>query len=92
MAFRLTNAHLGELLTALGFESGDLVKNNHRSWRHPDSGCTLLLPVNKTHDAPRPADLVGLKAQLDYQGHLDARTFELFVTEGRLPSTIAERG
>lgn len=85
MAFRLTNETLAGLLKTIGFERGDLVKNNYRRWRHPDSGCELLLPANKSHEPPRPADLIGIKAQLDLQGHLDEDAFELFVAEGKLP-------
>lgn len=90
MAFRLTNESLTGLLKTLGFEPGELVKENYRGWRHPDSRCELLLPANKTHESPRPADLVGIKAQLDLQGHLDEDAFELFVADGKLPVVSAE--
>jgi hypothetical protein len=89
MAFQLTNQKLVELLTNLEFEPGDLVKNNYRRWRHSDTGCELLLPANKTHESPRPADLVGIKAQLDLRGHLDEDAFNLFVAEGKLPAASA---
>lgn len=85
MAFHLTNERLGGLLRSLGFEPRELVKDAFRRWEHPDSGCILLLPANKTQEAPRPADLVGMKAHLELQGHLDAEAFEFFVTEGKLP-------
>ena len=90
MAFRLTNEGLSRLLKTFGFEPGDLVKSNNRRWRHPDSGCELLLPANKTHESPRPADLVGIRAHLDMQGHLDEDAFGLFVAEGKLPAASAE--
>lgn len=66
----------------------DKVEQNtehYRRWRHPESGCELLLPANKAQESPRPADLVGIKAQLDLQGHLDENAFELFVADGNLP-------
>lgn len=91
MRFQLTYKKLNELLTNLGFEPRDVTKTSSRRWRHPESGCTLLLPANKMHDPPRPADLVGIKAQLGLQCHLDEHAFELFVTEGRLPVAATER-
>jgi hypothetical protein len=90
MAHRLTNGMLNELLLHLGFEQGDISEKNHRVWRHPASGCTLLLPANKLTEAPRPADLAGVKAHLDLQGHLDEADFESFVAEGKVP--IRSRG
>jgi hypothetical protein len=90
MAFRLTNENLTGLLKTLGFAPGDQVKNNYRRWRHPDSGCELLLPANKTQESPRPADLVGIKAQLDLQGHMDEDAFALFVAEGKVPVVSAD--
>ena len=90
MALQLTNEKLIRLVKQLGFESGDLVKDNFRRWRHPDSGCELLLPTNKAQEAPRPADLVGTRAQLAFQGHLDEGAFDLFITEGKLPAASAD--
>lgn len=81
----LTNQMLFELLANLGFAGGRPTPKNHRVWRHPESACTLLLPANKTHEPPRPADIVGIKAQLDLHGHLDEEAFEVFVTQGKLP-------
>ncbi len=81
----LTNQMLGQLLRDLGFESGDVTEKNHVVWRHPQSGCTLLLPANKALQSVRPADVVGIKAQLDQQGHLEEAAFEVFVAEGELP-------
>ncbi|NUQ65330.1 MAG: hypothetical protein HUU20_22920 [Pirellulales bacterium] len=81
----LTNQVLGQLLRELGFAPGDVTEKNHRVWRHPQSGCTLLLPANKTTELARPADIVGIKAQLHLQGHLDEAAFDLFATEGNLP-------
>jgi len=86
MARPLTNGMLNQLLADLGFKPGAVTKKNHRVWRHPESDCTLLLPANKTDEAPRPADVDGVKVHLDVQGHLDEKTFESFVAEGRLPS------
>lgn len=92
MAFKLTNAHLIELLEKLDFKSGDFVNDNYRRWHHPESGCELLLPTNKTNESPRPADLVGIKAQLDLQGHLGEDAFDSFVAEGTLPAPSARHG
>jgi hypothetical protein len=86
MAHRLTNEMLSGLLLKLGFERLGVAEKNHRIWRHPESGCTLLLPDNKTSEAPRPAELVGIRAHLHLQGHLDEETFDLFVSEGRFPA------
>lgn len=81
----LTNNLLRKLLVELGFEQGDVTAKNHRVFRHPDSGCTLFLPENRLSERPRPADLVGIRADLAYQGHLDEETFDRFVDEGKLP-------
>jgi len=86
MPHPLTNGMLSQLLADLGFKPGNVTKKNHRVWRHPESGCTLLLPANKTDEGPRPADLDGVKVHLDVQGHLDEDSFEFFVTEGKLPT------
>ena len=91
MAFSLTNDHLNKLLRSLGFEPGEMTAKSHRHWRHPQSGCSLQLPANKLDHPPRPADLVGIQVQLDLQGHLDAAAFELFMSDGRLPTAaVAE--
>ena len=86
MVYRLTNKMLDDLLLNLGFEQRDITEKNQRIWRHPESGCELLLPANKALQAPRPADVVGIRAHLDLQGHLDREAFELFASEGRLPA------
>ncbi|HUE72321.1 MAG TPA: hypothetical protein VMP01_15660, partial [Pirellulaceae bacterium] len=67
------------------------IEQNQRKWRHPQSGCTLLLPANKLDDAPRPADIVGVRAQLDLQGHLDEAAFDGFVASGKLPAAAHDR-
>ncbi len=81
----LTNDMLAQLLLNLGFEQGRVTEKNQRVWTHPESGCVLLLPANKALQAPRPADLVGLRAQLDLHGHLDEEEFDYFLAEGTLP-------
>lgn len=80
MEFTVTNERLNRLLLSLGFEPGAVMPSRHRQWHHPRSGCTLQLPTNKLQESPRPADLVGIQAQLDLHGHLDASDFELFMT------------
>jgi len=85
MMHRLTNELLNQLLLQLGFEAGDVTEKHHRVWRHPSSGCTLLLPANKAQESPRPAILLAVQAQLDQQGHLKPEAFQFFAVEGRLP-------
>jgi hypothetical protein len=89
MARRFTNRDLQRLLTELGFRPADS-EQNQRQWRHLQSGCVLLLPANKLDEAPRPADLVGVRAHLDLQGHLDESTFDDFVTSGKLPAAVTD--
>jgi hypothetical protein len=82
----LTNNLLKQLLIELGFEPGAVTAKKHRVFRHPESGCTLFLPENKQSEPPRPADLVGIRADLAYQGHLDEESFDHFAQEGELPA------
>ena len=91
MAHALTNQKLAELLSTLGFEPGEATKKKHRFWRHPESGCTLPLPVNKLLEAPRPANLIGIKAHLNQHGHLDEEAFDFFAAEGRLRAGSTKR-
>ena len=82
----ITNKMLNQLLADLGFERRAVSDKNHQIWTHPESGCTLRLPVNKSLEAPRPADLVGVRAHLNLQGHLDEEAFDYFFVEGKLPA------
>jgi hypothetical protein len=86
MTHRLTYESLSLLLSDLGFNPGETTKHNQRVWQHPKSGCTLVLPSNKVNESPRQADVLSIKAQLDFQGHLDADAFEAFIAEGHLPA------
>jgi hypothetical protein len=88
MSHSLTNERLNGLLLSLGFEAKAASTSHHR-WEHPQSGCVFHLPANKLQEAPRPADLLGVKAQLDLQGHLAASEFDEFAREGRMPSPVA---
>ncbi len=81
----MTNRLLNQLLSELGFQQGNVGKSNHRTWRHPESGCVFFLPGNKIEEAPRSADVVGVRAQLAWHGHLDEDAFDYFALEGRLP-------
>lgn len=72
----ITNQSLNQLLQKLGFQCGKPVKPNSVVWRHPTSGCALVLPANKLLDRARPADVVGIEAQLESYGHLDGTDFE----------------
>jgi len=87
-----TNQKLSELLLSLGYESHRATQPNFRLWRHPASGCVFVLPANKSLEAARPADIVGIKAQLSLQGHMDEEAFEMFAAEGRLPADLPKRG
>jgi hypothetical protein len=82
---KLTNKAIRELLVNLGFEPGELAENNHRVFRHSASGSVLLVPDNKSSEAPRPVDLVGIRTHLAYQGHLNEREFDRFVEQATLP-------
>jgi hypothetical protein len=86
MAHRITNQSLNQLLMSLGFIQGEVTELNHRVWRHNHSGSVIRLPNNKLNKAPRPADLVGLKAQLHLQGHLDEAEFDAFLSTSKLPA------
>ena len=79
-------------MSDLGFQPGEVSKKNHRAWRHPESGCVLFLPANKIEEAPRPADIIGIRDQLAVQGHLDEDSFDYFAVEGRLPAALSEPG
>jgi hypothetical protein len=92
MAIHLTNQLLNQLLSDLGFQPGEVSKKNQRTWRHPESGCVLFLPANKLQEAPWSATIVGIRAQLALQGHLDKDSFDYFAVEGRLPAASAEPG
>ncbi len=92
MATPLTNQLLNQLLSDLGFQPGEVSKRNHRTWRHPESGCVLFLPANKIEESPRPLDIVGIRAQLALQGHLDEDVFDVFAAEGKLPMSSSEPG
>lgn len=85
MPQQLTYQRLNQLLINLGFTRGDVIEK-HVIWKHPQSGCILRLPENKAGETPRPADLVGIKAQLAMQGHLDEEAFDIFIAEGKLPA------
>ena len=87
---KLTNRTLSQLLLDLGFEQGRVTEKNHRVFRHPESGCTLLLPNNKSSEPPRPADLIGVKTHLAYQGHLEEDAFDHFVERGKLQERSVE--
>lgn len=85
----ITNETLSRLLSDLGFEPRQMTEKNRRVWSHGESGCTVLLPANRSHEAARPADIVGLRAQLDLHGHIDEEVFDSFLAEGKLPGHSA---
>ena len=79
---KITNSILRQLLADLGFEQGHVTSKMQRAFRHPESGCTLLLPENKSAEAPRPADLAGIRGHLVYQGHVHEEAFDRFLEQG----------
>lgn len=85
MTTRLTNQTLRRLLLELGFEQEGITENNNRVFRHPESDCILLLPENKSNEAPRPADIIAVKADLAAFDHLSHEAFDQFIVEGTLP-------
>lgn len=87
---QLTNRMLTELLGKLGFQRHNVTAKNNRVWEHPESGCTLLLPNNKSDESPRPGDVVGLRTQLDMHGHLEEQAFDVFVRDGTIPAHAAD--
>ena len=92
MPFELTNEKVHSLLRHLGFQPQELAKPNFWSWTHAESGCTLVLPANRLQESPRPANLIGLRAQLEHQGILHAEAFDLFVENGVLPTGSVASG
>lgn len=86
MAEALTNAKLRDLLVKLGFKAKDLSEQKSRAFMHPESGCELVLPENKSADVARPVDIVSIRAHLAYQGHLEDEIFDYFVEHGELPA------
>jgi hypothetical protein len=69
MTGKVTNERLRQLLLDLGFAKGQLVANNHRAYRHPDSHCLIVLPDNRDADTARTADVAGIRDHLAHQGH-----------------------
>ncbi len=86
MAHPLTNRVLRERLLVLGFRQGGVTEKNNRVYRHPHSDCLLLLPENRSDEPPRPADLVGIQADLADFGHVRKDAFEHFMLLGKLPA------
>jgi len=86
MAGKVTNEKLRQLLLDLGFTRGQLVKNNHRVFRHPVSRCVIVLPDNRDEDTARAADVAAAKDHLAHQGHLEEVIFNRFMSEGKLPA------
>ena len=85
MADKITNQELRRLLLELGFVPGEPAQNNHRAFRHPGSGCVIVLPDNRDEDNARRADVAGVRDHLAQQGHLDEVLFDRFLIEGKLP-------
>jgi hypothetical protein len=87
MATHMTNKSINQLLSDLGFQPGGVGEKNHRTWRHAESACVLILPANRVDEAARQADIIGVRSQLALQGHLDEESFDYFAVEGRLPAS-----
>lgn len=86
MFVEVTNERLRELLLDLGFAKGQLVKNNHRVFRHPVSRCVIVLPDNRDEDTARAADIAAVRDHLAHRGHLEEVIFDRFIVEGKLPA------
>lgn len=86
MLHQLTNGELRQLILDLGFVDGELVKNNHRVFRHPESKCEVVLPANRSESLARQADVLGVRDHLDQQGHLASSIFDQFVRDRKLPA------
>ena len=84
MARDITNEMLSGLLTRLGFERERVTDKNNCVWRHPAARTSVVLPANKVTETALQADIISLRAKLDYDGHLDAATFDSFLSEGKL--------
>lgn len=81
-----TNAKIRRLLFKLGFAQADLVANNHRVFRHPESGAVIVFPDNRDDEAARPADIASIRDHLALHGHLEANIFDRYVADGKLPA------
>lgn len=87
MTGKVTNERLRQLLLDLGFAKGQLVANNHRMFRHPDSRCLIVLPDNRGADTARAADVAGVRDHLAHQGHLEDEIFDRLMAEDKLPAS-----
>jgi hypothetical protein len=81
----ITNEHLNRLLLTLGFEKSSGTKDRHCAWRHPETGATFILPVNKADEEPLEANLLTVRKGLDRNGHLESAEFDEFARTGKLP-------
>src|SRR5262249_38440971 len=80
----ITYGHLGQLLSALGFDTA-LSAGSRRVYRHAPSDTLILLPDQRPEAVVRPTDLLSVRHHLVYKGHLDDNAFDVFVTSGELP-------
>ena len=85
MASRITNKSLNTLLSSLGFERSRTTEKKNCVWRHPSTGAEIVLPANKTLESAHQADLISIRARLDYDGHLDVVAFDAFIEGGAVP-------
>lgn len=82
----LTNLKIRSLLLSLGFDEGPILRNHHRLFRHPQSGCEIVFPANRDDSPVRSADIVSIRDHLACTGHLEEEVFDLFAREGQLPA------
>ena len=84
MANQPTNQMVRDLLLSVGFQSSELVENNHRVFRHPTSKSLAVLPDNRDNQPARMADIMGLRDYLAGEGYMTEEEFDLKLAERQL--------
>lgn len=85
----LTNEDLNQLLADLGFERDVLIAGKFkRVWKHLDAGTIIVLPDNRTQESPLRVDLIAVRNQLHFNGHMAFEEFDEFVR--RMGQTVSQ--
>lgn len=80
----ITNKDVGRLLVELGFTRRDEIPEKFKTvWKHQAAGTTIVLPANRTQESPLEVDLIAVRNQLHYNGHLNRDEFDAFVKTGK---------